>query len=42
LRFGDQSLLEISEAIVLVGEEPHWLSYRYHYQSSRTGIASYL
>lgn len=38
LRFGDQSLLEISEAIVLVGEEPHWLSYRYHYQSSRTGI----
>ena len=27
LRFGDQSLLEISEAIVLVGEEPHWLSY---------------
>jgi hypothetical protein len=38
LRFGDQSLLEISEAIVLVGEEPHWLSYRYHCQSSRTGI----
>ena len=38
LRFGDQSLLEISEAIVLVGEEPHWLSYRYHYQSPRTGI----
>ena len=38
LRFGDQSLLEISEAIVLVGEEPHWLSYRYHYQSSHTGI----
>ena len=38
LRFGDQSLLEISEAIVLVGEEPHWLSYRYHYQSSRAGI----
>lgn len=38
LRFGDQSLLEISEAIVLVGEEPHWLSYRYHYLSSRTGI----
>jgi len=38
LRFGDQSLLEISEAIVLVGEEPHWLSYRYHYQSSRTGL----
>ena len=38
LRFGDQSLLEISEAIVLVGAEPHWLSYRYHYQNSRTGI----
>ncbi len=34
LRFGDQSLLEISEAIVLVGGEPHWLAYRYHYQSS--------
>jgi hypothetical protein len=38
LRFSDQSLLEISEAIVLVGEEPHWLSYRYHYQSPSTGI----
>jgi hypothetical protein len=38
LRFSDQSLLEISEAILLVGEEPLWLSYRYHYQSPRTGI----
>ena len=34
LRFTNQSLLEISEAIVLVGEEPHWLSYRYHYQDA--------
>jgi len=38
LQFSDQSLLEISEAIVLMGEEPHWLSYRYHYQSPRTGL----
>jgi len=38
LRFADQSLLEISEAIALLGEEPHWLSYRYHYQSPRTGL----
>ena len=38
LRFSDQSLLDISEAILLVGEEPLWLSYRYHYQSPRTGI----
>jgi Family of unknown function (DUF6516) len=38
LRFSDQSLLEISEAIALLGEEPHWLSYRYHYQSPRTDL----
>lgn len=38
LHFTDQSLLEISEAIALIGEEPHWLSYRYHYQSPNTGI----
>jgi len=38
LRFSDQSLLEISEAIALIGEELHWLSYRYHSQSPRTGL----
>ena len=38
LQFPDQSLLEISEAIVLIGEEPSWLSYRYHYQSPGTGL----
>ncbi len=38
LQFSDQSLLEISEAIVLMGEEPRWLSYRYHYQSPRAGV----
>ena len=38
LRFSDQSFLEISEAIVFLGEEPQWLSYRYHYQSPRTGL----
>lgn len=34
LRFFDNALLEISEAIVFVGEEPGWLSYRYHYQDA--------
>jgi len=38
LQFSDQSLLEISEAIVLIGEESRWLSYRYHYQSPGTGL----
>ena len=38
LRLPDQSILEISEAIALIGEEPHWVSYRYHYQSPRTGL----
>jgi hypothetical protein len=38
LQFSDQSLLEISEAIVLIGEEPDWLSYRYHYQSSNAAL----
>lgn len=38
LRFSDESLLEISEAIVLLGEELHRLSYRYHYQTPRTGL----
>ena len=30
LRFADQALLEISEAIVLVAGELQWLSSRYH------------
>jgi len=34
LRFSDNTLLEISEAFVLVGREPHRLSYRYHYQDA--------
>ncbi len=32
LRFADDALLEISEAIVFTAGEPQWLSYRYHYQ----------
>jgi predicted ATPase len=32
LRFSDQALLEISEAVVLTAGELRWLSYRYHYQ----------
>jgi len=32
LRFPDDALLEISEAIVIVAGEPHWIAYRYHYQ----------
>jgi len=38
LRFTNQALLEISEAIILVAEEPLWLSYRYHYQDPHTGL----
>jgi hypothetical protein len=30
LRFSDQALLEMSEAVVLLAEELRWLSYRYH------------
>lgn len=32
LRFLDNSLLEISEAVHIVEKEFVWLSYRYHYQ----------
>ena len=38
LRFADQALLEISEAIVLVAGELQWLSYRYHYHEPSTGL----
>jgi Family of unknown function (DUF6516) len=42
LRFSEGALLEISEAIVLVSGDLHWLSYRYHYQdSSETMIFRY-
>lgn len=34
VRFSDNSLLEISEAIILKKGRIEWLSYRYHYQSS--------
>jgi hypothetical protein len=32
LRFSDQAILEISEAVVLMAEELRWLSYRYHFK----------
>jgi len=32
LRFSDNSLLEVSEAVHIVGGSMVWLSYRYHYQ----------
>jgi hypothetical protein len=38
LRFADQALLEISEAIVFVAGELQWLSYRYHYQDASIGL----
>jgi hypothetical protein len=34
LRFPDQALLEMSEAVVLMAEELRWLGYRYHYQDA--------
>ncbi len=38
LRFPDDALLEISEAIVIVAGEPHWIAYRYHYQGPSTEL----
>ena len=38
LRFSDNALLEISEAIVIVRGELHWLSYRHHYQDSSAAL----
>ena len=32
LRFADQALLEMSEAVLCTAETLQWLSYRYHYQ----------
>ncbi len=38
LRFFDNSLLEISEALHINAGTLTWLSYRYHYQQSDTSI----
>jgi len=38
LRFSDQALLEISEAIVIVAGELHRLSFRYHYQDQSKNL----
>jgi Family of unknown function (DUF6516) len=38
LRFFDNSLLEISEAIHIIGGTFIWLSYRYHYQRPDASI----
>jgi len=38
LRFFDNSLLEISEALHISGETLNWLSYRYHYQKPDASI----
>jgi len=38
LRFSDQALLEISEALVLVAGELRWLGYRYHYQDPSAAL----
>lgn len=32
LRFPDEALLEVSEAVVILAGEPLWIAYRYHYQ----------
>jgi hypothetical protein len=34
LRFADNSLLEISESIQIIGSTLQWISYRYHYQKA--------
>ncbi len=42
LRFADNSLLEISEAVHMKDRKLLWLSYRYHYQKlDATGIFRY-
>ncbi len=38
LRFSAYALLEVSEAIVFIAGELHWLSYRYHYHDLSTGL----
>ena len=38
LRFADQALLEISEALVLIADRLQGLSYRYHYQDPSTAL----
>lgn len=34
LRLADNSLLEISESLIMEGGTPIWLSYRYHWQDA--------
>jgi hypothetical protein len=38
LRFADNSLLEISEAVTLIAGVLNWLSYRYHYQTANGAL----
>lgn len=38
LRFSEYTLLEVSEAIVCIASELHWLSYRYHYHDVSIGL----
>ncbi len=38
LRFPDQALLEISEAVVFMAGKLCWLCYRYHYQDPSAGV----
>ena len=41
LRFPDQALLEMSEAVLCTAGTPQWLSYRYHYQEASSFVLRY-
>jgi hypothetical protein len=41
LRFADQALLEMSEAILCTAGTLQWLSYRYHYQETSGFVLRY-
>lgn len=41
LRFADQALLEISEAVLCTARTLQWLSYRYHYQEPSGFVLRY-
>jgi Family of unknown function (DUF6516) len=41
LRFADQALLEMSEAILYTAGTLQWLSYRYHYQGPAGPVLRY-
>ena len=41
LRFADQALLEMSEAILCTAGTLQWLSYRYHYQEASGFVLRY-